>query len=527
MSLGHTWTLWQRMPPRYQLTSQGVEEYVDNVICNSPDNAGSPRMYPTPRPQSASVKGNISLSNHEHDNNENKPARTESPRQRTSQTASFPRRNSDYVNHFQTQQKVSSARRRLAEAPPTPAIRGPARNAVLMTPKQRAQTAPAFPVTSPEFHKEQKRNRDIERYIRDNNNLTYSLQNKAKSRIEASSYDVFHFDDSKSVKSIGSYLGDSESVPRKYMVQETDDAVMFIDKGKVNYFKKSRHDLTNLLKTQSLRADRGNCFIADLRRDYLKHPKYSQRRPSDKIYKQSLTDPRVISSERVNYNNRLENILKYYSDNEKDPNQDRSRPTSARGSPIKGLSLTGSVSRPPSRESSASPERPDSPNDYIKLHKRSKLHNRQFYLRTPSQQHAYSTKEFESCRCCMCRVELQLALVTGVPSDIALAATKSKAPVNPVSFNEKPALSRSKSDGAEKTTQTDKMLHEASAKQTTRVTFQQPEVRTNLNKAKPKEHTLTISCTLPDMTDMAMSEAGLDTSRTNEGLDTSRVTPIN
>ena len=522
MPFGHAWTLWQRLPPRYQLTARYSEEFQADIAVssNNPENTPSPRLYPTPRAQSASARAqsasardrvSANQNEHEHDDRENKLLDTF--RRKNPLTASFPRRNSDYVSHYKTQRRVSSARRRLAEAPPQPAIHGPTGS----HPGTRAQTAPAFPVTSAEFQEEQIRRRDIERYIENNNKLQHARE-KSRGKPGVTREDVFNFDDSKSVRSV-ELQSETESIPKKYLVQETKDAIMYVDNGKVTYFKKSRHDLTALLKTQTLRAERGNCFLAEIRKDYLKHPKFSNKVPSGRIYKQSLTDPRVIASDRVNYNDRLERILQYYSDKESNrdiTSPDRSRPTSARRSPIKGLSLTGAPSRPPSPDSS-SPGRPDSPNDYIRMNKRSKLHNRQFYLRTPSQKHAYSTKELESCRCYMCRVELQLALVTGVPSDIALAATnqRTKHPQQPMIGNFD--LLRNKSEGNEKVTKTDAVSQGTETKlATARVTFHQPEVTSVVTSEKPKEHTLTISCTLPEMTDAATSESGFDTARTSD-----------
>ena len=515
MPFGHAWTLWQRLPPRYQLTARYSEEFPDIAVPNNnTDNTSTPRLYPSPRAQSATARDRVPNNQYELENDEMENKLLDTFRRKNAQTASFPRRKSDYVSHFKTQRRVSSARRRLAEAPPQPAIHGPTGNQSLLTHGTRAQTAPAFPVTSAEFQKEQNRKRDIERYI-ENNNRSLNVRERARQKSGDSREDVFHFDDSKSVKSVD-LLSESEAIPKKYLVQETKDAIMYVDNGKVTYFKKSRHDLTALLKTQTLRADRGNCFLADLRKDYLKHPKYGNKLPSDRIYKQSLTDPRVIANDRVNYNDRLERILQYYSDKESSrdiASPDRSRPTSGRRSPIKGLSLTGAPSRPPSPDSS-SPGRPDSPNDYIRMNKRSQLHNRQFYLRTPSQKHAYSTKELESCRCYMCRVELQFALVTGIPSDIALAATNQRTTNVKHPMAENFDLKRSKSEGNEKMSKTGAVSHGTDTK--TKVTFHQPEVTSVATSQKPKEHMLTISCTLPEMTDAATSESGFDTARTSD-----------
>ena len=491
MPFGQTWSLWQRMPPRYQLTSRYVDEYVDKAVNTDPDRGSTPRVYPTPRPQSASLQKDNILTSYDNDNTDNN---LESSRQRISETTSFPRRKSDYISHFQTQQRVSSARRWFAESPPTPATHRPTGQHVPISSTQRAQTAPAFPVTNPGSYQQQNKR----------------LLNKERCRQNATN--VFQFDDSKSVKRVEPSVKENDSHRKNYMVQTTNDAVMYIDNGKVIYFRKSRHDLSNLLKTQTLRSHRNNCFIAELRRDYLKHPKYYPRRSGN------ITDARVLASERVNYNDKLEHILKYYSDNKNESEKSRATDSNKQNF-IKGLRPPVPPSRPPSRESPFSPDRL-SPTDLIKMHRQSKLHKRKFYLRTPSEQHTYSTKELESCRCCMCRVELQLALVTGLQSDIALAATSPKIPLNPSSYYQKNVLTRDETGGSIQTAQTNMASHELGVKETNRVTFQEPDKTKNHKAEKPKEHTLTISCTLPEMTDIARGDSGPDTDRTNNATST-------
>ena len=481
MPFGHAWTLWQRLPPRYQLTSRYTDDYVDKSVGISSESSASPRLYPTPRPQSSSVNTDISSAR---DLNVDSRNGLERLKDKTCKSSSFPKRKSDYVSHFQTQQRVSSTRRQFAESPPTPATYRSNRHNV----NRRAQTAPAFPVTNPRVYRQQSDNHSI--------NVTKSTPTQTY---------VFKFDDDKSVNLAKPVKTEGDSHPKKYMVQSTNDAIMYIDQGKVIYFKKSRHDLTSLLNNQNP-ANRSNCFIADLRRDYLKHPKYNRGH--------STKGTRDFSSERIKYNNKLEHILKYYSDNKGDLNQQTPRQlTNKTGTKTEGAKITEPPSRPPSRESTTSPDRL-SPSDLIKLHRQSKLHNRQFYLRTPSQEHVYSTKEFSSCRCYMCRVELQLALVTGLPSDIALAATKTKQLIHPPYCDTKQSVNSDTDKGVEQHRKVNVDAQEVNLKSRHSVKFDQASESTNHSAVKPKENTLTISCTIPDIKDTARSESALDTDRT-------------
>ncbi|KAL4232393.1 hypothetical protein ACF0H5_009961 [Mactra antiquata] len=539
-----TWTLWQRMPPRYQLTTRCYDDDDDDMVVTG--NSGSATDRPSnqtsnipsrplssgrrynpvnpasARSQSGSFRENFMLSNN--DASATQQEVSQALKKKTSKSFSFPKRNSDYVNTFQLQRRVNSARRRLAEAPPTPNY-AQAQSTVEENLSPRARTAPVFPVTNPETHKERSIKPSEQNQISSDQRQTKNNL-KSKSVGEPSKIDIFHFDDAKSVSSSSSQdhkKRDKENKPKKYVVQDTSKATVYIDNGKVMYFGKSRHDLTQLLKTQSLRADRNTCFLAEIRRDYLKHPKYDRGRSS--VSRKTETDPRRIASERVDYNRRVEHILNYYDENGEVIQDPQSRPTSGyrskspKGGRVKGLSLTLTApSRPPSRTGSPCLEPTvDGHNDFIRLNKQLKLHERQFYLRTPGIQHGSTMAELEKCRCSMCRMELQLAIVTGVAHDgnpkgndgnVARATQINKEQLmneNKNSINGKPGTaSRSKS-----------FLNARGNAQ--RVSFHNPEVDLVAQAQEPGKYT--ISCTLPDV-DQTLSESGFESARTHDVVST-------
>lgn len=533
MSMVQTWTLWQRMPPRYQLTTKSLPDDPDELVAigNAPDRAATPRKVSSPRPYSA---GNQSppLSSRRASQRENfmlssnvpPPVQNEIKESLASNQpkgASFPKRSSDYINTFQKQCRVNSARRRLAEVPPTPNRSTTQQQSLTLTevpPTHRAKTAPIFPVTNPEAHKARKSR------LSDHSSMTDSVigknvsNAKAKPRVESSKVDVFQFEDTKSsvsssVCSTHTKARDPEPKAKKYVVQDTNKATVYIDNGKVMYFGKSRHDLTQLLKTQSLRADRSNCFLAEIRRDYLKHPKYERSGKGNAVSKCDH-DPRRIENERVDYNRRVEHILSYYDENQPESRLSFMRPSSGlkKGSRVKGLSFippTGVSSRP----SSGSPT-PDPmealPNDFIRFNKQAKIHKRQFYLRTPGIQHGGNVADLEKCRCSMCRMELQLGLVTGNTQDINLAmvaaANESAIHGNAVGTHSKSKI----------------VINEAAVPRkngvranTQKVTFQKPQ-----EEEKSESNKVRINCKLPEVTDMAVSESGFESSRTQDATST-------
>lgn len=544
MSMVQTWTLWQRMPPRYQLTSKCLLEDPDELVAigNAPaERAATPRKSASPRPYSArsspplssrsvNQKENFMLSSSVPETNQNEVK--ESLKNNQSKNFSFPKRGSDYINTVQKQRRVNSARRRLAEAPPTPSKTSTTQSSTEANHfATRAKTAPVFPVTSPEIFKARK-SKMSDSSLQDAVTCKTVNNMKSKSVAETSKVDLFQFEDSKSVVSSSSGSAhqksrDQEHKAKKYVVQDTSRATVYIDNGKVMYFGKSRHDLTQLLKTQSLRADRSNCFLAEIRRDYLRHPKYDRKTLKGTAISKTDTDPRLIAHERVDYNRRVEHILSYYDENLPESRLSHIRPTSGnirikspKGGRMKGLSLTPAnalQSRPPSRSPSPEPIEP-LPNDFIRLNRQAKIHRRQFYLRTPGMQHGGTMAEMEKCRCSMCRMELQLALVTGGTQDIDLAivAAANDAGLNGKSLGKNGSRKYSK-DNEAKTVINEKAVPRRNGVKSNsqKVTFQKPD--TEVKQETNKVH---INCKLPEMTDMAVSESGFESSRTQDAAST-------
>lgn len=526
MSAVQTWTLWQRLPPRYQLTTHVYDSDADEIVVtgHATDRTLSPRPRTSPRPlssgryssrresRSVSYRDNFMLSNNDQD-----PVQTEISRaleKQTSKSFSFPKRNSDYVNTFQKQRRVNSARRRLAEIPPSPGVSSSQQTTdIASTP--RAHTAPVFPVTNLETHKE-KLQKPVEIPAPDTKALRINLNVKPKAKHEPSKVDVFQFDDAKSVSSTSSVHKprDSETKPKKYIVQDTNRATVYIDSGKVMYFGKSRHDLTQLLKTQSLRADRNSCFLAEIRRDYLKHPKYDRGRTT--LSRKSDSDPRRITNERIDYNRRVEHILNYYDEDGNITQAPKSRPTSGnrvkspKGARVKGLSLTPAApSRPPSRATSPSPDSYDN-SDFIRLNRQLKLHERQFYLRTPGMAHGNNVNDLDKCRCSMCRMELQLALVTGFTAHTGLSAVNGAPDAQDVKMKNTEASN-------DKINETRAVKVNTGTKNNTqKVSFQHPEV----DLVAQAQETRFISCKLPEVDQMTVSESGFESARTHDVVST-------
>ena len=543
MSTIQTWTLWQRMPPRYQLTSRFYDEDADDLpLSITPEKLLSARSSTSSRPTSGINKQertarsftkrpssgppthrkvtnvmssqdgstNIIVSTGTKVPKSDMKEQNQSSGKNSQNKFSFPSRKSDYINSFQKQRRVNSARRRLAESPPTPGV-GISSSAGVTSP--RAQTAHVFPVTDPGSYSTKTIRMDKP------TSLT-----KSKNSVQTTKIDIFQFDVTKSISSSSASVlrsTEKQPTPKRYMIQDTSRSTMYIDSGKVIRFGKSRHDLTQLLKTQSLRRDRNKSFFSELRRDYLTHPKYEFNRNKDK----REYDPRLVAYERRDYNRKVENILNYYSDEEgsraPSPSNSRSssryRARSPTGGRVKGLTLTvNAPSRPPSRADSPVNERGEGSGkgDYIKLNKQSKLYDRKFYLRTPVLKHdGFTENQLEDCRCSICKIELQLSIVTGVNKANVQVASSVKA-LEPNSNG------KDERTGAEKDPITDDRTRAEKSDKSSqlKVTFKQPETEEKVQE----QHTLTISCTLPEVSELAQSEAasesGFESSRTTVSI---------
>lgn len=532
MSMVHTWTLWQRMPSRYQLTTHAYNMDTDEcmVVGNATDSsknnvslrpASSGRHSSLPNSRSQSYRNNIMLSSYIVD-----PALSVVASTRNQHTSkNFPRRNSDYVSTFQKQRRVNSARRRLAEMAPTPNVPGKQQStAIVMT--LRAQTVPTPPVTISDSNKEQLL-KQSESSPPEDKALHINMSIKSKLISEPSKVNLIH--NTKSLSSTTSPVHRSHDTdpklkPKTYIVKDTNNATVYIDRGKVMYFRKSRHDMTPLLNTQSSRAHRNTCFLAEIRRDYLKHPKYERDQSSTR--RKTENDPNRIANERVDYNKRVEHILNYYDENVNNPHNPRPRPASGyrtrspKGAHVNGLSLPHtSSSRPPSRAASASPDPAECSNDFMRLSRQLKLHKRQLCIHTPGVQHGNNVADIDMCRCSMCRMELQLALVTRTISAGVSASTdviegetpkEDNHPDNDISniAGDKANIYMDNSNTLEVERITYNVNNNA------HVSFQNPDV----NLVARAQETRFISCKLPEVDALTASESVFESARSNEVL---------
>nr|XP_022336387.1 uncharacterized protein LOC111132825 isoform X2 [Crassostrea virginica] len=389
------WSLWQRMPPRYQLTSRREEVDVPDERCRTP--------VPTPRSQRPGAKrGAITIAT--------KTTFTELPQRNTRDVQSsgrrshFPNRKSGYIDHFKTQQRVNSAKVKFSSNPPTSPF----------SPRERASTAPHFPVTKletsvsgPEISAANVRDICSEHKATGGRIRTpIGRQRQTATDLEDA---TTLFTESKSI------LKDASQ--RRLNVRETAEGTMYLDNGKVFFIKRSRHDPTNLLKSRS--SDGG--FLASIRKDYLKKPKYL----ATKGEKPEQEDSSTLQHERVYYNQKVGHILDYYSRDDEDrlsiddlakytrssPRTAFSRNASPRSSKVRKLYFAPDADELSPRRS---PDMLDDPNinSYMKVNFQSKLYDRKFYLRTPNKPNEhFSTTDIDNCKCGICKIEMQLSLM--------------------------------------------------------------------------------------------------------------------
>jgi hypothetical protein len=320
----------------------------------------------------------------------------------------FPNRKSGYIDHFKTQQRVNSAKVKFSSNPPISPY----------SPRERASTAPHFPVTKFD-------NSSSGQEITTANVQDICSEHKATGgRIRTSA--GRQTQTSMDLEDAASLFTESKSLlrdtsQRRFNVRETAEGTMYIDNGKVFFIKRSRNDPTNLLKSRT--SDGG--FLASIRKDYLKKPKYI----TAKGEKPEQEDNTVLQHERVYYNQKVGHILDYYCRDDEDrlsiddlAKYTRSSPrattfsrnVSPRTSRVRKLYIAPDQDEISPR--GRSPELLEDPNinSYIKVNFQSKLHDRKFYLRTPAVKpdfHNLSTTDIDNCKCGICKIEMQLSLM--------------------------------------------------------------------------------------------------------------------
>lgn len=390
------WSLWQRMPPRYQLTSRREELDLADERCRTPG--------PTPRGQRQSASRGASTTA-TRTTFTDIPPRNSRDVTGNGKRSQFPNRKSGYIDHFKTQQRVNSAKVKFSSNPPTSPF----------SPRERASTAPQFPVTKLE-------NSVSGQELSASNVQDICSEHKTTGgRIRAPTVRPKHaitdLDEATALLTENkSVLKDTSQ--RRLNVRETTEGTMYIDNGKVFFIKRSRHDPTNLLKSRT--TDGG--FLASIRKDYLKKSKYI----ATKGEKLEQEDSPTLQHERVYYNQKVGHILDYYSRDDEDrmsiddlakytrssPRTAFSRSVSPRSSKVRKLYFAPDQDDLSPRRSPDLLEDPNI-NSYMKVNFQSKLHDRKFYLRTPNKPelHNLSTTDIDNCKCGICKIEMQLSLM--------------------------------------------------------------------------------------------------------------------
>ncbi|XP_033757264.1 LOW QUALITY PROTEIN: uncharacterized protein LOC117339660 [Pecten maximus] len=510
-----TWSLWQKMPPRYQLTTRSPleSEEPEVLIDDRPRTPRTPRPMTSPRSQG--------------DTNARPSPRAYiagSPRQGETRTTNvpnmrrplFPGRKSSYIDHVKTQKRVNSARIKLA-ANPSPTTR-PSR--------QRAKTAPLNSPRSAEVYCSsragsisQQQNRDTSESLKTESTGEFST------KIDLSP-DVIGLDDDRS-SSGASGFSQREIPPRKFIVRETDEGTLYIDNGKVVFFRKTRQNGTDLMKINGVGSSEKGGFLASIRREYLNKPRYLAN--TMKTHgRTSTSEDRLIQRERLTYNQKVGHILDYYSSDDEDQisMDDLSRYTKSPKS-WRNTSSTRELSprvrkiyldenpRRDRRHASSHYDVMDDQSAYLKLTSQSKLHDRKFYLRTPGFQmlvpgaQGITAANFEkNCKCGMCRIEMQISL---------LAQLGIQFPVQEA-FAEEHFVKQNPTKQAEEDTQTENKTSQTEIK-----IVEKEKAQTSNIAEVPSRPEQVLTITLPEMTsereatDISTRESARETYRSVPG----------
>ncbi|KAK3094733.1 hypothetical protein FSP39_005545 [Pinctada imbricata] len=431
MTTSTCWSLWQRMPPRYQLTSRITEEmeeelYNEERTKPSP-RTRSPRRTRTPRTPKETTHRPLPEAEIKRPTiagcNPTGSCNTPSNNRRFN----FPNRKSSYIDHFKTQKRVNSARVKFSTDPPSPPYHPKE--------KERATTAPTFPLSSASRLSESMGQLAESSSMCSHQSVCSQHRESSRlsivgSRTDLDSQTDLDLDDKMSI-STHSNKTPKEQTRRKFNIRETDEGTMYIDNGKVIYFKKSRHSPSVLLKS---RLSDGS-FLASIRREYLSKPKIIAM-STEKL---NPTEERLLQRERVYYNQKVGHILDYYCMEDEDRisiddinkytqgsprSLHSSRQRSPRNPRVRRIyfdpttQFNDGVSPQHPLHGSVSPVNPeDDPNlnSYMKVNKKLKLHDRKFYLRTPhsntDSRSNITQADIDNCKCGICRIEMQLSLM--------------------------------------------------------------------------------------------------------------------
>ena len=305
------------------------------------------------------------------------------------QKQAFPERKSVYIRNQKYQKRVNSARQRIINNP----------SIITYPPLMRTLTAPHIPVTNLT---------DVESLDK---SQTQEVQETLKKLIPVKNVAPF--------LQAGSEQSTKERV-KQYVVNPTDNAVMYIDKDKFFYFRNNKHDLSHLFKTEG-------SYIAHLRNMFINRTKCAQREKG--------TPAKNIVKERIDYDKRVSHILDYYEKGDMSWSEmlekEMSSQTRAGRNQLSRSAVRSQTPRsPPASRSSRSSSsvrlrsllsgprssnlaRGASPDtaewqSYVKMNVQSVLHNRQYLLQTSDDCKRVQPTDAIACECNMCRLEMGL-----------------------------------------------------------------------------------------------------------------------
>ena len=405
-----TWSLWQKMPPRYQLTMRQLPEPDDDA--SSMVMAGfSPRRPKTPEsPKKSSSETLLQTSS----------GSVVTPRlnrmnynQKYQKKLIFPTRKSGYVDHFKTQQRLNSARVSIAEHPYEPTYNV----------KTRAKTA---------LHRNDVKSRmENQLHISSLDTSSSSMTSRSETKISDSSIklstDLTSLSDRSTFDGYASsdkYCADKQ---RRFIVRESDEGTIYIDNGKVVLYNKNKNNVTNIMKSSTNEGD----FFASIRRKYLNKPKYMNNIMQG-TNRTRVAEDGNVQKERINYDKKTSNILNYYGEDDDRLSIDEvSRYTNPQNTQRSAGIRSGRILSPSQRKINLNEaesaeqhayvfESSHGYNAFFKMNSKATLHQRQqFYLRTPG--FISEQRDKEICRCGMCQIENQLRMFAQIGQPVSVA----------------------------------------------------------------------------------------------------------
>lgn len=423
MATSTSWTLWKRLPPRYQLS---LRTFVDEdeferfspPSSPKPQHRGSPRQQrienKSPRPPQTSPTPGMkrSIQNFPDVPETNHP--DERSRPSSPSGSFFPFRKSGYIDHFKTQQRVNSAR------------------VMMATDNGSRSPSPTGRQNKPSPQPDTKMNTDgIVGCTSAKSRSTATQQTTKRCEHQTGSMHTDVNNDTHPQHS-------NKMEQRKYLVRETNEGTMYIDRGKIIYFRSYKQSPVSQASYLSRCNDGG--YLASIRREYLTKPRLLAMGPPKKTMKNETN----VHEERANYNRKVGHILDYYSypDEDNISVDDLTKYTShgrRLNSPRRQVNLSSRnvkriyFSYPKYDHESRSSSSPmqdlqNDPGSYFKVNQQSKLHDRNFYLKTPSHKSSFREADVLDCTCGMCRIEMQLALMAQAEAENELKSLQANIP---------------------------------------------------------------------------------------------------